>query len=298
MDVVGVVGLGKMGKPMARRLIEAGHTVIVHSRSQGPVEELAALGATKAPTPRDLASNATIIISSLPDSPTLETVCLGPNGLRDGARRNTILIDTGTTHPDVTRRIASALDEKGMELLDAPVSGGEPGAIAGTLSIMVGGSESGFNRALPVLEKIGRTITHMGPSGSGQLTKLANQILVALNYVALAEGLVLGTKAGLDPSKLIQALQGGLAQSKCLEQKGERIMQGNYEPGGRLTLHIKDLQYALDTARSLGMPLPLTAMAEQYFQATKALGRGDWDHSAVVTLFEDLAAVKIRKKTD
>ncbi|MBI4472491.1 MAG: NAD-binding protein [Acidobacteria bacterium] len=297
MEIVGVVGLGKMGKPMARRLIEAGHAVIVHSRSQGPVEEIAALGATKAPTPRDLAANADIIICSLPDSPTLETVCLGTNGIHAGARLNTILVDTSTTHPEVTRRVATTLAERGMEMLDAPVSGGEPGAIAGTLSIMVGGSDAAFKKALPVLEKIGRTITHMGPSGSGQYAKLANQIIVALNYVAIAEGLVLGAKAGLDPAKLIQALQGGLAQSKCLEQKGERIITGNYEPGGRLTLHIKDLQYALDTARAIGVPLPATAMALQYFEATRVAGRGAWDHSAVVTLFEDLAGVKIRKNT-
>lgn len=295
MEIVGIIGLGKMGKPMARRLIEAGHAVIVHSRSQAPVEEVVALGATKAPTPRDLASNADIIITSLPDSPTVESVCLGKNGVREGARRNSVLIDTSTIHPETTRRIASSLSERGMEMLDAPVSGGEPGAIAGTLSIMVGGSEGAFNRALPVMQKIGRTITHMGTSGSGQLTKLANQIIVAVNYVAIAEGLVLGVKAGLDPAKLIQALQGGLARSKCLEQKGERIINGNYEPGGRLTLHIKDLQYALDTARSLGVPLPITAMVQQYFEATKEAGRGDWDHSAVVTLFEDLAGVKIRR---
>lgn len=296
MEIVGVIGLGKMGKPMAYRLINAGHTVIVHSRSQGPVEEVVALGATKAPTPRDLSSNCDIVITSLPDSSTVETVCLGENGVRAGARKKSIVIDTSTIHPETARRVASALNERGVEMLDAPVSGGEPGAVAGTLSIMVGGDEKAFNRALPIMQKIGRTITHMGPSGAGQLTKLANQIIVAVNYAAIAEGLVLGAKAGLDPAKLIHALQGGLASSRCLEQKGERIINGNYEPGGRLALHIKDLQYALETARSLGVPLPIASMVQQYFEATKAAGRADWDHSAVVTFFEDLAGVKIRRK--
>jgi 2-hydroxy-3-oxopropionate reductase len=159
---------------------------------------------------------------------------------------------------------------------------------------MVGGNEAAFNKAFPVLQTIGRTITYMGPSGSGQFTKLANQIIVALNYVAIAEGLVLGAKAGLDPGKLVTALQGGLAASKCLELKGERIINGDYEPGGRLTLHSKDLQYALDTARLIGVPLPMTAIAQQCFEATKAAGRDSWDHSAVVTFFEDLAGIKIR----
>lgn len=296
MNAVGVIGLGKMGKPMARRLVEAGHSVIVHSRSPGPVEELVALGATSVSTPRDLAFRSEIIICSLPDSPALEAVCLAAGGICEGSHSGAILIDTSTTHPELTRRLAETLSEHGMEMLDAPVSGGEPGAIAGILSIMVGGSETAFNRARPVLETIGRTITHMGPSGTGQLTKLANQIIVALNYTAIAEGLVFGAKAGLDPGKLVAALQGGLAASKCLEIKGERIIDGDYEPGGRLTLHIKDLQYALDTARTLDVPLPLTSLVRQYFEATKEAGRADWDHSAVVTLFEDLAGIQIRRR--
>jgi len=295
MKIVGVIGLGKMGKPMACRLIQAGYTVIVHSRSPGPVEEVIALGAAGAPTPRDLASQADVIITSLPDSSAVELVFLGEKGIREGASQNSVLVDTSTIDPQTSRRIASVLLQQRVEMLDAPVSGGQAGAIAGTLSIMVGGPETAFKRVLPVLEQLGRTITHMGPSGTGQLTKLANQIIVAVNYVAIAEGLVLGAKAGLDPVKLIQALQGGLAQSRCLELKGERIIDGNYEPTGRLTLHIKDLRYALQTAHSLGVPLPITSMVHQYFEATRAAGRGDWDHSAVVTLFEDWAGVKIRQ---
>ena len=296
METVGVIGLGKMGKPIARHLLNAGYTVVVHSRSQGPVEELTASGAIKAATSRDVASRCEVIITSLPDAPTVESVCLGENGICEAARKNAILIDTSTNHPETTRRIASALSERGMEALDAPVSGGEPGAIAGTLSIMVGGEEATFERALPVLQKFGRTITYMGPSGSGQVTKLANQIIVALNYAAMGEGLVLGAKAGLDPAKLLQVFLGGQAQSKCLELKGEKIINGNYEPGGRLVLHIKDLQYALDTARAYGVPLMFTSLMQQCFEATKAAGRGDWDHSAVITLFEDLAGTKIRKR--
>lgn len=295
MQTLGVIGLGKMGKPMVRRLLQAGHVVIVANRSQAPVRELASLGARRASSAAELASQADIVVTSLPDSSTVESICLGEHGIREGARRGSLLIDTSTIHPETTRHIAASLPEVGMEMLDAPVSGGEPGAIAGTLSIMVGGSEDAFHRALPVLEKLGKTITYMGPSGNGQLTKLANQIVVAVNYAALAEGLVFGVKAGLDPEKLLQALRGGLAQSRCMDQKGERILDGNYEPGGRLTLHIKDLQYALDTARAYGIPALLTSLVEQFFEATNAAGRGSWDHSAVVTFFEDLAGVKIRR---
>ena len=296
METIGVIGLGKMGKPIARHMLNAGYRVVVHNRSQGPVEELVAAGAARASTPREVASRCNVVITSLPDAPTVEAVCLGSNGIRDGATEGSILIDTSTNHPETSRRIASSLRECGIDALDAPVSGGEPGAIAGTLSIMVGGDEDAFQRATPILEKFGRTITYMGPPGSGQLTKLANQIIVALNYAAMGEGLVLGAKAGLDPEKLLRVFLGGQAQSRCLELKGEKVINGNYEPGGRLTLHIKDLQYALETAKSYGVPLLFTSLVQQCFEETKAAGRGDWDHSAVITLLEDLAGTKIRKR--
>ena len=296
METIGVIGLGKMGKPIARHMLNAGYRVVVHNRSQGAVEELAAAGAANAITPRELASRCDVVITSLPDAPTVESVCLGSDGVFEGATKDSILIDTSTNHPETSRRIASSLAKRGMHALDAPVSGGEPGAIAGTLSIMVGGDEVAFQRAMPVLERFGRTITYMGPAGSGQLTKLANQIIVALNYAAMGEGLVLGAKAGLDPEKLLRVFLGGQAQSRCLELKGENVINGNYEPGGRLMLHIKDLQYALDTAKSYGVPLLFTSLVQQCFEATKAAGRGDWDHSAVITLLEDLAGTKIRKR--
>jgi 2-hydroxy-3-oxopropionate reductase len=296
METIGVIGLGKMGKPIARHMLNAGYRVVVHNRSQGAVEELVAAGAAKATTPREVASECTVIITSLPDAPTVEAICLGTSGIREGATKGSIFVDTSTNHPETSRRIASSLRECGMEALDAPVSGGEPGAIAGTLSIMVGGDEDAFQRATPILEKFGRTITYMGPPGSGQLTKLANQIIVALNYAAMGEGLVLGAKAGLDPEKLLRVFLGGQAQSRCLELKGEKVIHGNYEPGGRLALHIKDLQYALDTAKLYGVPLFFTSLVQQCFEATKAAGRGDWDHSAVITLLEDLAGTKIRKR--
>ena len=296
METIGVIGLGKMGKPIAGHMLKAGYRVVVHNRSQGSVEELVAAGAAKAGTPREVASKCDVVITSLPDAPTVEAVCLGPNGIHSGARQNSILIDTSTNHPETSKRIASSLRQCGMDALDAPVSGGEPGAIAGTLSVMVGGDEAVFHRAIPVLETFGRTITYMGPSGSGQLTKLANQIIVALNYAAMGEGLVLGAKAGLDPEKLLRVFLGGQAQSRCLELKGEKVINGDYEPGGRLMLHIKDLQYALDTAKSYGVPLLFTSLVQQCFEATKAAGRGEWDHSAVITLLEDLAGTKIRKR--
>jgi len=296
METIGIIGLGKIGKPIAHHMLNAGYRVIVHNRSQGAVEELVAAGAAKASTPREVASKCDFVITSLPDAPTVEAVCLGTNGIRQGTTKHSILIDTSTNHPETTRRIATSLREVGMFALDAPVSGGEPGAIAGTLSIMVGGDEGAFRRAIPVLERFGRTITYMGPSGSGQLTKLANQIIVALDYAAMGEGLVLGAKAGLDPEKLLRVFLGGQAQSRCLELKGEKVIKGDYEPGGRLMLHIKDLQYALDTAKSYGVPLLFTSLVQQCFEATKAAGRGDWDHSAVITLLEDLAGTKIRKR--
>jgi 2-hydroxy-3-oxopropionate reductase len=296
METIGVIGLGKMGKPIARHMLNAGYRVIVHNRSQGAVEELVAAGAAKATTPREVAARSNVVITSLPDAPTVEAVCLGIGGVWEAATKDSILIDTSTNHPETSRRIASSLAQRGMHALDAPVSGGEPGAIAGTLSIMVGGDEGAFQRAIPVLERFGRTITYMGPSGSGQLTKLANQIIVALNYAAMGEGLVLGAKTGLDPEKLLRVFLGGQAQSRCLELKGEKVINGNYEPGGRLMLHIKDLQYALDTAKSYGVPLLFTSLVQQCFEATKAAGRGDWDHSAVITLLEDLAGTKIRKR--
>ena len=295
METVGVIGLGKMGKPIARHLLNAGYPLVVHSRSQGPVEELMASGAKRALTPRELAMQCEIVITSLPDAPTVENVCLGRDGVRDGARDNSILIDTSTNRPETSQRIASALRDRRMHALDAPVSGGEPGAIAGTLSIMVGGDETVFRRAMPVLQTFGRTITYMGPAGSGQLTKLANQIIVALNYAAMGEGLVLGAKVGLDPAKLLQVFLGGQAQSRCLELKGEKIINGNYEPGARLVLHIKDLQYALETAKAYGVPLMFTSLVQQCYEATQTAGRGDWDHSAVITLLEDLAGTKIRQ---
>jgi 2-hydroxy-3-oxopropionate reductase len=296
MERIGIIGLGKMGKPIARHMLNAGYRVVVHNRSQGAVEELVAAGAARASMPSEVAGKCEVVITSLPDAPTVEAVCLGTNGIREGATKGSILIDTTTNHPDTSRRIASSLRECGMEALDAPISGGEPGAIAGTLSIMVGGDEAAFHRATPVLEKFGRTITYMGLSGSGQLTKLANQIIVALNYAAMGEGLVLGAKAGLDPEKLLRVFLGGQAQSRCLELKGEKVINGNYEPGGRLTLHIKDLQYALETAKSYGVPLLFTSLVQQCFEAARAAGRGDWDHSAVITLLEDLAGTKIRKR--
>jgi 2-hydroxy-3-oxopropionate reductase len=296
METIGVIGLGKMGKPLAHHILKAGYRLVVHNRSQGAVEDLVSAGASKASSPREVTSECDVVITSLPDAPTVEAVCLGPNGIREGAKQGSILIDTSTNHPETSRRIASSLQECGMHALDAPVSGGEPGAMAGTLSVMVGGDEAAFQRAIPVLETFGRTITYMGPSGSGQLTKLANQIIVALNYAAMGEGLVLGAKAGLDPEKLLRVFLGGQAQSRCLELKGEKVINGNYEPGGRLMLHIKDLQYALDTAKSYGVPLLFTSLVQQCFEATKAAGRGDWDHSAVITLLEDLAGTKIRKR--
>ena len=288
-QAIGFIGLGIMGRPMARNLLKAGYALVVHSRSRGPVEEIVKAGATAAASPKDVAAQCDVLITMLPSSPDVEQVALGPNGILEGAPAGLIVADMSTISPIVSQKIGKAFEAKGVAMLDAPVSGGEKGAIDGALSIMVGGDKAVFERVLPIFQAMGKTITLLGPLGFGGFTKLANQIIVAVNLTALAEALTLGKKAGLDRDLLLTALAGGLAGSKCLEQKRPNYLANTYNPGFKIDLHYKDLGLIMESARALGVPLPATAVVQELFNALRVKGRGGLDHSGVITLLEDLA---------
>jgi len=288
-QVIGFIGLGIMGRPMARNLLKAGYSLVVHSRSRGPVDEIVQAGAKAAASAKDVAGQCDVLVTMLPNSPEVELVALGPSGIIEGARPGLIFADMSTISPIVSQKVAKALEPKGVAMLDAPVSGGEKGAIDGALSIMVGGDKDVFERVLPIFQAMGKTITRLGPLGFGGFTKLANQIIVAVNLTALAEALTLGKKAGLDRDLLLTALAGGLAGSKCLEQKRANYVSNTYNPGFKVDLHYKDLGLIMESARALGVPLPATAVVQELFNALRVKGRGGLDHSGVITLLEDLA---------
>ena len=291
---VGFIGLGIMGKPMARNLLKSGHPLIVHSRSRAPVDELVGAGAADGKSPRGVAQQSDIVITMLPDSPDVQQVVLGRDGVLEGIRPGSVLVDMSTISPLVTQEIANAVTAKGAQMLDAPVSGGEKGAIEATLSIMVGGPEPVFTRVRPVFETLGKNIVHIGGAGAGQVAKACNQIVVALTIQAVSEALVLAAKAGVDPAKVRQALLGGFAQSRILDAHGQRMLERNFKPGFRVRLHQKDLNIALSTGKALGVPLPATAVVQEAFTALRGLERSDLDHSALVTLIEELAKVEVR----
>lgn len=293
---IGFVGLGIMGRPMARNLSKAGFSLVVHNRSQGAVEELVTAGARAAGSPEEVARQAEIIILMLPNSPDVELVALGLRGLIGGVRAGQTVIDMSTISPIVSQKVGAALAEKGVRMLDAPVSGGEKGAIEGTLSIMVGGDAAVFEEMLPILQAMGKTITRLGPLGAGGFTKLANQIIVAINLTALAEALTLAAKAGLDIELTLKALGGGLAGSRCLDQKTPNYLAHEFKPGFKIDLHYKDLGLIMDAARVLGVPLPTTAVVQELFGALRVRGGGGLDHSGIITLTEGLAGVEVRKR--
>jgi len=290
-QVIGFIGLGIMGRPMARNLLKAGYPVVVHSRSRGPVDETAKAGAKVGTSPRDVASQSDVLITMLPNSPDVEQVVLGRDGVIEGARPGLVLLDMSTISPLVSQKIGAALAEKSVKMLDAPVSGGGKGAVDGVLSIMVGGGKAVFDKALPIFQAMGKTITHLGPLGAGGFTKLANQIIVAVNLTALGEALTLAKKAGLDRELTLTALAGGLAGSKCLDQKKPNYIADTYNPGFKIDLHYKDLGLIMESARALGVPLPATAAVQELFSALRVKGRGGLDHSGVITLLEDLAGL-------
>jgi 2-hydroxy-3-oxopropionate reductase len=291
MQRIGFIGLGIMGKPMASNLIAAGYQVTVHNRGRGPVEELVALGATAAESPRHAASSNDVVITMLPDSPDVEAVVLGPDGVSEGIGEGTLFIDMSTIAPATSRKIAAVLSEQGVDAVDAPVSGGEPAAQSGNLSIMAGGSEQAVERGRPIFDVLGKATTYIGPAGAGQVAKAANQVVVALGIQAVAEALVLARKAGVDPAPVRQALLGGFAQSRILDLHGQRMLDGNYDPGFKLRLHRKDLAIALQLGREEHVPLFATAQAAELMDALIAQGSGDRDHSALATLYEHLAGV-------
>ncbi|MGZ3624863.1 MAG: 2-hydroxy-3-oxopropionate reductase [Ktedonobacteraceae bacterium] len=288
-DTIGFIGLGIMGKPMAHNLLKAGFVVIVHNRHQEVTDELVAAGASAGDRPREIAASCDVLITMLPDTPQVQEVLLGSDGVIEGAREGLIVIDMSTISPIMTRTLAVRLAERGIAMLDAPVSGGDKGAIAGTLSIMVGGDEDTFQRCLPVFQALGKTIVHVGKSGAGQIVKACNQIVVALVIEAVSEALVLGSKAGVDPAKILQVLNGGLAANRVIEQRGANMLEHDFAPGGRIKTHHKDMSIILELGRMYGVSLPVSAQVDQMFASLVARGRGDLDHTALLTYLEDLA---------
>ena len=293
---IGFIGLGIMGRPMARNLLKAGYPLVVHNRSREPVQELVAAGAEEAFSPQEIAQRSQVIITMLPDSPDVEAVALGPDGLIAGASEGDIYVDMSTIAPRIAVKVAAAMAEKGVRCLDAPVSGGDVGAINATLSIMVGGDAETFHEVRPIFEALGKTIVLCGPNGAGQTVKACNQIQVALNIVGMAEALVLGAKAGVDPAIIVQVLSGGYAQSRVMDARGARVIRGDFQPGFRSRFHFKDLNIIMQTGNDYRVPLPVTSLVHELFAAMQAAGRGDLDHTGVITVLEDLAAVQARTK--
>lgn len=288
-EKIGFIGLGIMGKPMVRNLINAGFSPVIFNRSRGAAAELAAEGAIAAGSAKDVAEKSRIVITMLPDTPDVEAVVLGEKGVLAGAHKGLLLIDMSTISPVATRQIASEAEKHGVKMLDAPVSGGDKGAIAGTLSIMVGGAAEDFERAKPVFEAMGKTIVHCGEIGAGQIVKACNQIVVALVIEAVSEALVLGSKAGVKPEKILQVLSGGLAQNRVMDLRGPTMIEHNFAPGFKARLHRKDLKIILQTAREYGVALPVSALVDQMFTNLVEHGKGDLDHSALLTVIEELS---------
>lgn len=296
MGAIGFIGLGIMGAPMSQNLLRAGHQLVVYDIVPGAVEAAAAAGATTAASSREVAAACEVVITILPNSPHVRQALLGPDGVCEGARPGTLIIDMSSIDPTVSREMGIALAGRGLRFLDAPVSGGEAKAIDGTLSIMVGGSEADFQEALPLLRCLGASIIRCGEVGAGNVTKLANQIIVALNIAAVAEALVLATKAGVDPALVYHAIRGGSAGSAMLDAKVPTIFARDFRPGFRVNLHAKDLANALAVGHEVGVPLPLTAHVMEILQALRANDLGDADHSAIVRFYEQLAGVQVQPR--
>jgi 2-hydroxy-3-oxopropionate reductase len=287
--IIGFIGLGIMGKPMARNLIKAGYSLVVHNRSHASVEELTKEGAQTATSPQEVASRSEVVITMLPDSPDVEIVYAGEKGVFGSVKPGTLLIDMSSISPVVARKLTVEAEKRGCDMLDAPVSGGEAGAINGALSIMIGGKAAAVERAMPIFQVLGKTIVHVGEAGAGQVAKAANQIVVGVTIEAVSEALVLAKKAGVDPAKVRQVLLGGFAQSRILDAHGQKMLERNFKPGFRIRLHEKDLKIALATGTEYGVPLMVTGLVAQMMTAMRSMGNGDLDHSGLVTLIEELA---------
>jgi len=294
---IGFIGLGIMGKPMARNLLKAGYPLVVHSRSRPPVDEVAKEGAAVAASSEEVAARAEVVITMLPDSPDVELVYAGERGVFAGAKRGALLIDMSSISPVVTRKLTQDAEKRGFDMIDAPVSGGEAGAIGASLSIMIGGKTTAVARAMPIFQALRKNIVHVGKAGPGQVAKAANQVVVGITIAAVSEALVLAAKAGVDPAKVRQVLLGGFAQSKILDAHGQKMLERNFKPGFRIRLHEKDLKIALATGSEYGVPLFVTGLVAQMMAAMKSTGRGDLDHAGLVTLVEELARTELGQKS-
>jgi 2-hydroxy-3-oxopropionate reductase len=290
---IGYIGLGLMGKPIARNLLRAGFPVTVHNRSRAAVDELQALGATPADSPAQVARASDVVITNLPDSPDVESVVLGPEGVLSGGRPGLLYMDSSTIKPETARRLAAELAKAGIDALDAPVSGGQIGAEAGTLVYMVGGEATAFERAIPIFQATGKAWTHVGGAGAGQIAKVCNQIMVAAQMTAMGELLVLAQKAGVDPFKVVEAIKGGAAQCWTLDNKPPRLAQGIRTPGFKARMQLKDMRIALATGQTYGVPLPVTEATTELFRQMVEAGEGELDNAAVLSVLERLAGVKV-----
>ena len=291
---IGFIGLGIMGKPMSKNLLKAGYSLVVCDKNQSAVDEVVAAGAQSAVNAKEVAKLCDVIITMLPNSPHVKEVVLGEDGIIDGAKPGTTIIDMSSIAPLASREIHDEVVKKGLAMLDAPVSGGEPKAIDGTLSVMVGGDKAIFDKHYDIMKAMAGSVVYTGEIGAGNVTKLANQVIVALNIAAMSEALVLATKAGVNPELVYQAIRGGLAGSTVLDAKAPMVLNRNFKPGFRIDLHIKDLQNALDTSHGVGTSLPLTAAVMEMMQALKTDGLGDCDHSALARYYESLAKIEIK----
>ena len=292
---IGFIGLGIMGKPMSKNLLKAGYELVVSGHNKAVAEEMKALGAEVRDTPKEIAAVSDIVITMLPNSPQVKEVALGKNGIIEGAKKGSVLIDMSSIAPLASREVAAELAKAGMEMLDAPVSGGEPKAIDGTISVMVGGKQEVFDQYYEVMKAMAGSVVRTGEIGAGNATKLANQIIVAINIAAVSEAFTLAEKIGVSPDLVYQAIRGGLAGSTVLDAKGPMMMDRNFKPGFRINLHIKDLTNVLETSHNLGISLPLTAGVMGIMQALKADGHEVEDHSSIVKYYEKLANIEVKR---
>jgi 2-hydroxy-3-oxopropionate reductase len=295
---VGYIGLGLMGKPIARNILKAGFPLVVHNRSREKVQELVQEGAREASSAAEVASQVDVVFTNLPDSPDVESIVLGENGILAGGQPGLIFVDNSTIKPMVARTIANSLAEKGILALDAPVSGGDIGAMNGTLTVMVGGPSEALEKVRPIFTVMGKTITHIGPAGSGQIAKAANQIMVAAQMVAMGELLIFAQKAGADPMKVVEAIRGGAAQCWSLDVKPPRLFSGNRQPGFKASMQSKDLNIVMETAREYGIPLPSCAIDQQLYQSMLQNNLGHLDNSAIISIIENLANERLSIPSD
>ena len=295
MKEIGFIGVGIMGKPMAKNLIDAGYKVISYDIVEDALNEIVEYGANRGTSPKNIAENSDIILTMLPNSPQVKEVVLGENGVIEGVKEGQILIDMSSIDPLASQEVARELEKKGVKMLDAPVSGGQEKAESGTLAFMVGGKKEVFEECKEILEVMGGSVTLVGDIGAGEITKLVNQVIVAINIAAVAEALIMGKKAGVDPKKIFNAIRGGLAASKCLEDKAPRMFEGNYDPGFKIKLHVKDLINVFKTSRELHTAMPLTAQVMEMMQVLMADGYDEIDHGGLALFYEKINGISLKQ---